>query len=68
MTKYDSEGRIMAFVMEPEEELETLRFIEEHKPQLIITRPLWDTDLSDTEIAQRNGLTGGYNFGGIFFS
>jgi hypothetical protein len=67
MIKYDEQGRILIYIMEPEEELESLRFIEECKPQLIITRPLWDQDLSDSEIAQQNGLRGGYGFGSVYF-
>lgn len=67
MTRSDNQGRILAYIMEPEEELESLRFIEEHKPQLIIARPLWDQDLSDSEIAQQNDLRGGYGFGGGVF-
>jgi hypothetical protein len=67
MIKYDSQGRVLAYIMEPEEELEALRFIEEHKPQAIITRLLWNQDLSDSEIAQQNGLQGGYGFNSIYF-
>lgn len=67
MIRYDDYGKVLGYVMEPEEELETLRFIEEHKPGIVVTRPLWDQDLSDTEIAKKNGLEGGYGFNSKYF-
>lgn len=61
MKQENNQGQAILFVMEPEEELASLRFIESYKPpKLVITRALWYPDLTESETAKELGLTGGY--------
>lgn len=64
MTKLDDEGRIISFVMEPEEELVTLKFVHDHKPsRTLIVQPLQYPGETNSDCANRLGLTGGYYVG-----
>lgn len=63
MIKTNESGEPVVYIMEPEEELYTLRFIEMHKPHvgLMITQTiLWDPNLTMTEKVEVLGLRGGY--------
>lgn len=61
-------GKISLFVMEPEDEVQSIRFINQHKPGLSKKeRRFWlsKTKVSLSVQAAMLGLTGGYNFGTI---
>lgn len=62
MIKINESGEIIVYIMEPEEELNTLRFIALHKPAMIVVTPneLWNSDFSMDEIASELGLRDGY--------
>ncbi len=60
MIRTNSLDEIVEFVMEPEEEMAAIRFIERHKPS---AQPYYRKDYTITlkEQAARLGLQGGYN-------
>jgi hypothetical protein len=63
MIKANDEYQIVLFVMEPEEELQTLRFLALHKGVIGVKEyDFWtnNSTMSLTEQATRLGLTGGY--------
>jgi hypothetical protein len=65
MTRTNKNGEIVEYVMEPEEELHTLRFLVLHRPLasnnvLLAKNVLWDPRLTLTEQAKELGLRGGY--------